>query len=83
MTVYDWLVSLWRTVVPTLAGLVASALTRLFIDIDEEALAGALMAGFVTAYYGLFRWLEVRVNPRFGIFLGLARPPTYPNKRQL
>ncbi|MET8342409.1 hypothetical protein [Streptomyces microflavus] len=80
MTVYDWFVSLWRTVIPTLVGFAATALAHVYIDVDEQALATALMAGFITVYYGLFRFLEARVNPKFGWFLGLARPPAYPTK---
>ncbi|WNI17571.1 hypothetical protein [Actinacidiphila sp. ITFR-21] len=80
MTVYDWLVSLWRTVIPTLVGFAATALAHVYITINQQALATALMAGFITVYYGLFRLLEARVNPKFGWFLGLARPPSYSTK---
>ncbi|WP_411087742.1 hypothetical protein [Streptomyces sp. 061-3] len=78
MTVYDWVVSLWRTVVPTIVGFAATALAHIYIAVDQQALATALMAGFITVYYGLFRFLEARVSRKFGWFLGLAKPPVYP-----
>ncbi|MFB7311665.1 hypothetical protein [Streptomyces sp. NPDC056192] len=77
MTVYDWVVSLWRTVVPTIVGFAATALAHIYIAVDQQALATALMAGFITVYYGLFRLLEAKASPKFGWFLGLARPPSY------
>ncbi|MFH9731926.1 hypothetical protein [Streptomyces sp. NPDC017260] len=78
MTVYDVLVSLWRTAVPVIVGWVAALLARIYIDVDEQALSQALVAGFAVVYYGLFRLLEAKVSPAFGWFLGLARPPVYP-----
>ncbi|MET9470581.1 hypothetical protein [Streptomyces sp. NPDC002922] len=80
MTVYDWVVSLWRTVVPTIVGFAATTLAHIYIAVDQQALATALMAGFITVYYGLFRFLEARVSRKFGWFLGLAKPPVYPTK---
>ncbi|MFC9505353.1 hypothetical protein [Streptomyces sp. NPDC057002] len=78
MTVYDVLVSLWRTAVPVIVGWVAALLARIYIDVDEQALAQALVGAFALVYYGLFRVLEAKVSPAFGWFLGLARPPAYP-----
>lgn len=77
MTVYDYLCSLWRTVVPALVGLVATALAHVYVDIDEQGLTMFLVTAFTTVYYGLFRLLEARVSPQFGWLLGLARPPAY------
>ena len=78
MTVYDVLVSLWRTAVPVIVGWVAALLARIYIDVDELALSQALVALFALVYYGVFRVLEVKVSPAFGWLLGLARPPAYP-----
>ena len=80
MTVYDVLVSLWRTAVPVIVGWVGALLARIYVDVDEQALAQALVAIFTVVYYGLFRVLEAKVSPAFGWFLGLARPPAYPNE---
>jgi hypothetical protein len=79
MTAYDVLVSLWRQAVPAIVGWVAALLARIYIDVDEQALSQALVVIFGLAYYGLFRLLEAKVNPSFGWFLGLARPPVYPS----
>lgn len=78
MTVYDVLVSLWRTAVPVIVGWVVALLARVYIDVDEQTLAQALVGAFTVLYYGLFRLLEAKVSPAFGWFLGLAKPPTYP-----
>ncbi|MEU1552092.1 hypothetical protein ABZ517_05145 [Streptomyces scabiei] len=78
MTVYDVLVSLWRTAVPAIVGWVAALLARIYIDVDEQALALSLVAAFAIVYHGVFRLLEAKVSPAFGWFLGLARPPAYP-----
>lgn len=84
MPVYDYLASVWRTAVPVIVGWVAALLARVYIGIDEQALAQTLVVAFAVVYYGLFRLLEVKVSPAFGWLLGLARPPSYsrPNPTQ-
>ncbi|MEV5265239.1 hypothetical protein [Streptomyces werraensis] len=78
MSVYDTLISLWRTTVPVLAGWLAANLARVYIEIDEGSLQQGLVVAFTVAYYGLFRTLETKVSPAFGWLLGMARPPVYP-----
>lgn len=78
MTLFDWFVSLWRTVVPTIVGFVATTLASIYIDVDEKNLTNALVVGFIAVYYGIFRFLEVHADKRWGWFLGFARPPQYP-----
>lgn len=78
MTAFDWVCSLVRTVIPALVGFAATALAHVYIEVDQQALSTGLMAGFITVYYGFFRFLEAKIDPRFGWFLGLARPPAYP-----
>ena len=78
MSVYDVLVSLWRTAVPVIVGWAGALLARIYIQVDDQALSQALVGGFVLVYYGLFRLLEAKVSPSFGWLLGLAKPPTYP-----
>ncbi|MFI7083829.1 hypothetical protein ACIBUR_09505 [Streptomyces anulatus] len=80
MTVYDVLVSLWRTAVPIVVGWVAALLAHIYVDVDEVALSQALVGIFGVLYYGLFRLLEAKVSPAFGWFLGLAKPPAYPTR---
>ncbi|MFD9815083.1 hypothetical protein [Streptomyces sp. NPDC059080] len=81
MPVYDWAVSVWRMVVPVIVGWIVAFLVQINVDVDEQALSNALVAGFTLVYYGLFRTLEAKVSPAFGWFLGLARPPSYPQKQ--
>jgi len=78
MTVYDVLVSWWRTAVPVIVGWVAALLARIYIHVDDQALSQALVGAFAVVYYGLFRLLEAKVSPAFGWLLGLAKPPAYP-----
>lgn len=79
MTVFDVLVSLWRTAVPVIVGWVAALLAHIYVDVDELALSQALVGAFSLVYYGVFRLLEAKVSANFGWFLGLARPPVYPS----
>ncbi|MGI5136349.1 MULTISPECIES: hypothetical protein [unclassified Streptomyces] len=80
MSVYDVLCGLWRTAVPLIVGWVVALLAHVYVHVDEAALSQALVAFFSLAYYSLFRVLEAKVNPTFGWFLGLARPPMYDTK---
>lgn len=73
---YDFLVSLWRTLVPTLVGLVGGQLARVGFHIDDAQLTAWMTAAFTTAYYAAFRALEKR-HANWGWFLGIARPPAY------
>ncbi|MFE2106629.1 hypothetical protein ACFXAF_12290 [Kitasatospora sp. NPDC059463] len=77
---YEFLVSLWRTVVPTLVGLAAGQAARLGFDLDDAQVTAWLTVGFTTVYYAAFRALE-RVRPGWGWFLGIARPPSYETGR--
>jgi hypothetical protein len=79
MTLYDYLASLWRTVVPLIVGTAAAWLAHAGIGVDSAAATTWLGAAFTAAYYALFRLLEAHVSARFGWLLGLARPPAYPS----
>lgn len=80
MTPYDFLVSLWRTLVLLLVGVLAAWLARIGIGVDSAAATVWLGQAGAAAYYALFRFLEARVSPRWGWLLGLARPPRYPDR---
>ncbi|MFG3050310.1 hypothetical protein ACGFZP_05050 [Kitasatospora sp. NPDC048239] len=73
---YDFLVSVWRTVVPTLVGLVGAQATRLGFHVEDAQLTAWLTVAFSTVYYAAFRRLE-QLRPGWGWFLGIARPPAY------
>lgn len=77
MTLYDYLASLWRTVVPYVVGFGVLQLARLGVHVDSASAVGALTALFGSVYYAVFRLLEAHVSPRWGWLLGLARPPQY------
>jgi hypothetical protein len=77
MTPYDFFASLWRTAVPYIVAFAVVQLARLGITINSATVADALVAGFGTVYYALFRLLEQHLGAGWGWFLGLARPPAY------
>lgn len=75
----QWLLSLWRTVVPTGVGGVLGWLALHGITIEGLSEAqisyGATVLG-AGLYYGLFRALEQRY-PVLGVLLGSTKTPTY------
>lgn len=77
MTFYDWLASLWRTLVPAIVGFAGVQLARLGVHLDDGTLTSALTVGFGTVYYAVFRLAEQHLGRGWGWFLGLARPPQY------
>ncbi|MFI6813293.1 hypothetical protein ACIBG7_12815 [Nonomuraea sp. NPDC050328] len=76
---HQWLLSLWRTVVPSLVGGALGWLALRGITIDgvtaDQISAGAVVLG-TGLYYGLFRALEQRW-PALGVLLGSTRQPSY------
>lgn len=81
MTIRDKFASLIRTGVPYLVGLFLAWLARKY-DIVLDGAVSADLAGWAvflvgTAYYAVIRWAETRWR-WVGWFLGLAKPPTYP-----
>lgn len=77
MTVYDYLASLWRTVVPLIVGTLVTWLAHAGLNVDSAMATAWLTAAFSSGYYALFRLLEAHVSPMWGWLLGLARPPHY------
>lgn len=74
----DFVTSQIRTYVPLLVGWVLTRLAEFgFVDIDREAVIGASVVVVSAIWYGLFRMLEAKVNPRFGWLLGVAKAPEY------
>ncbi|REE61455.1 hypothetical protein BX257_4033 [Streptomyces sp. 3212.3] len=74
---YDYLLSLVRTVASLLAGWLIAHAVAVGVDIDGTTVVATLTAGFATAYYLVFRWAELHISPRFGWLLGIAAPPKY------
>lgn len=75
----DYLLSLVRTAVGTIAGAVLGWLATIGLELGAEAEAGLvvfLSALATVAYYALVRALESRW-PAFGRLLGASRKPTY------
>jgi hypothetical protein len=76
---HQWLLSLWRTFVPSAVGGVLGWLALHGITIEglsaEQISYGATVLG-AGVYYGLFRALEQRF-PALGLLLGSTKAPTY------
>lgn len=70
----DLLVSLRRTLVPMIVGLVAGSFLAGYVNPDalDEVVTGAVTA----VYYLIVRLLESKV-PAFGLLLGSRKQPVY------
>ena len=72
----DYVISLIRTWVPMLVGLLVTWLLSLGVEFDSAALELALVSIVSGAYYALVRWLEQKW-PWLGALLGHTAKPTY------
>lgn len=72
----DLEISLRRTLVPVLAGVLLAQAARVGLAIPEEALVGVLEAVVIGIYYTGLRLLETRF-PKVGYLLGAALQPVY------
>jgi|SRR5690349_9930662 len=76
------LLSVVRTVVPLVVGVIVAGFTKLGIPVDDQDVA-SVVNGVVTivvaaGYYLLARVLEVVASSKFGWLLGYAKAPAYP-----
>ncbi|WP_438470910.1 hypothetical protein [Streptomyces asiaticus] len=69
--------SLLRTGVPTAVGWLVAVALRHGLDLEATAVTGVLAPVTTFVYYGVFRFAEEHMSPRFGWLLGYARPPKY------
>jgi hypothetical protein len=82
MTVRDLFVSLVRTIVPTVVGLILAALAKGGIEVDPTVLTLTIDALFVGGYYALVRLLESKWS-WLGLLLGWKATPTYDGTKQI
>lgn len=75
----DLLVSLKRTLIPIIVGLVAGSFLAGYVDPDalEKVVSGAISA----VYYLIIRVLEQKI-PSFGLLLGSRKQPVYLDPHQ-
>ncbi len=79
----DSIIAAIRTGVATLVGFVVAFLVSKGLDLNEEFavnLTTVLTVFFTAAYNWLVILLEKRVNPMFGVLLGIPKAPAYDNK---
>ncbi|MCX4761897.1 hypothetical protein OG562_13115 [Streptomyces sp. NBC_01275] len=69
--------SLLRTGVPAAVGWLVAVALRHGLDLDATAVTGVLTPVATFSYYGVFRFAEEHLSPRFGWLLGYAGPPKY------
>ncbi|MFC7219659.1 hypothetical protein ACFQLX_16020 [Streptomyces polyrhachis] len=74
---YNYLLSLVRTLAPIAAGWLLTQALRLGVTLDSATATSWLTAAFSATYYATFRWAELHRNHRFGRLLGYATPPQY------
>jgi hypothetical protein len=72
----DFELSVRRTVVPAVVGIVLAQAARANLTLPAEHVVGLVEAVFITVYYSLARLIEQHV-PQFGIFLGAFVQPKY------
>lgn len=77
---HDSVIAAIRTGVAALVGFVITFLVAQGFDLDEDFKLGlitVLTAFFTAAYNWLVILLEKKVNPTFGVLLGIPKAPTY------
>jgi hypothetical protein len=72
----DYELSVRRTVVPAVVGIVLAQAARANLTLPAEHVVGLVEAVFITVYYSLVRIVETQV-PQAGLFLGAFVQPRY------
>jgi hypothetical protein len=72
----DFELSVRRTVVPAVVGIVLAQAARANLTLPAEHVVGLVEAVFITVYYATVRLVEQRV-PQVGLFLGAFVQPKY------
>jgi hypothetical protein len=76
----DYELSLRRTIVPVIVGLVLAQAARANLTLPAEHVQGVVEAVFIMAYYALVRAVE-RYVPEAGVLLGAFIQPRYTEDR--
>ena len=72
----DYELSVRRTVVPAIVGLILAQAARANLALPAEHVTGLVEAVFITGYYSLVRMVE-RYVPEAGVLLGAFIQPRY------
>jgi hypothetical protein len=72
----DYELSVRRTVVPAVAGILLAQAARANLTLPAEHVVGLVEAVFITVYYSAVRAVE-RYIPEAGVFLGAFIQPRY------
>jgi hypothetical protein len=71
-----WL-SVVRTFVPQVAGVIVAAVTHLGLDVDNALVLATVTELFALVYYVAIRGLEEFRDSKYGVWLGKAVRPFY------
>jgi ABC-type arginine/histidine transport system permease subunit len=73
--------SVIRTFIPSVVGTIAAIAVGFAaskgLNISEATVSAYLIPFTITLFYAGVRWLEVKINPKFGKLLGRASAPVY------
>ena len=72
----DYELSVRRTVVPAVAGIILAQAAKANLTLPGEHVVGLVESVFITVYYGTVRLVE-RYVPEAGLFLGALVQPKY------
>jgi hypothetical protein len=76
----DYELSVRRTIVPAVVGIVLAQAARANLVLPAEHVAGLVEAVFITGYYALVRMVE-RYVPEAGVLLGAFVQPRYKDEQ--
>jgi hypothetical protein len=76
----DYELSVRRTVVPAVVGIVLAQAARANLTLPAEHVVGLVEAVFITGYYAIVRMVE-RYIPEAGVLLGAFVQPRYKDEQ--
>jgi hypothetical protein len=76
----DYELSVRRTIVPAVVGIVLAQAARANLVLPAEHVAGLVEAVFITGYYAVVRMVE-RYIPEAGVLLGAFVQPRYKDEQ--
>ena len=74
---HEQIISIIRTIVPAIVGLIIAQLAKAGLEIDQAALTVVFDGLIIGLYYILVRWAESH-RSQFGWLLGAPHQPAYP-----
>ena len=73
----EYVISMIRTIIPMLVGVVATKLVSLGWHFDEATMSSVMVLFFSGGYYAFARWMEEKHPQVARWLLGVNKPPSY------